>query len=68
MEPNRKQLGSEEEEAPERRGFQDRVDLHLGAMKQLTQKKRDRGREKDNQKSTNNTIYTRIQKLEGTYA
>ena len=28
--------GTEEEDAPERRGFQDRVDLRLGAMMQLT--------------------------------
>ena len=31
--------GSEEEGTPEHRGLWDRVDLHLGAMKQLTQER-----------------------------
>ena len=43
--------GSEDEEAPERRGFRARVDLHLGAI-DTTNVNRKRGRErKNNQKS-----------------
>ena len=33
------EVGLEEEEALERRGFYDGVDLHLGAMKQLMQER-----------------------------
>ena len=36
-------VGSEEEDAPECRGFWDGVDLHLGAMKQLTQERETEG-------------------------
>ena len=43
--------GSEDEEAPERRGFRAGVDLRLGAI-DITNVNRKRGRErKDNQKS-----------------
>ena len=51
-------MGSEGEEkdALERRGFYDGVDLRLGAIEQTNARKRERGREKDNQKSTNNII------------
>ena len=43
--------GSEDEEAPERRGFQAGVDLHLGAI-DMTNVNKKRGRErKVNQKS-----------------
>ena len=50
-------MGSEgeKEDAPERRGFWDEVDLRLGAIKQTKAIKRERGRERDNQKSTNKT-------------
>ena len=42
---------SEDEEAPERRGFRARMDLHLGAI-DMTNVNRKRGRErKNNQKS-----------------
>ena len=40
----------EEEDAPEWRGFQDEVDLRLGAIKQLIERKRKR--ERNTQKST----------------
>ena len=44
--------GSEDEEAPKRRGFRARVDLHLGAI-DITNVNRKRGRErKNNQKSS----------------
>ena len=43
--------GSEDEEAPERRGFRARVDLHLGTI-DTTNVNKKRGRErKDNKKS-----------------
>ena len=41
---------SEEEDAPEQRGFWDKVDFSLGAIEQLT---KERGRERNTQKSTN---------------
>ena len=43
-------VGSEEEDAPERKGFWNRADFHLGAMEQLTKRKREGERNK--QKST----------------
>ena len=43
-------VGSKKEDAPERRGFWDRVDLHLGATEQTNERKRER----ENQKSTDN--------------
>ena len=46
----------EEEDAPERRGFQDGMDLRLGAIVQTNARKREKGRERDNKKSTNNII------------
>ena len=36
----------EEEDAPKRRGFQDGVDFCLGAIEQLTERKRERERDK----------------------
>ena len=47
----------EEKDALERRGFYDGVDLRLGAIEQTNARKRERGREKDNQKSINKIIY-----------
>ena len=44
----------EEEDAPEQRGFQDGMDLCLGAIKQLT--KREREREREMQKSTKHSL------------
>ena len=41
---------SKKEDAPEQRGFWDKVDFSLGAIKQLT---KERGRERNTQKSTN---------------
>ena len=35
-----------EEDAPERRGFQDRADLHLGAMCRLFERERERNKQK----------------------
>ena len=37
--------GEEEEDAPERRGFQDGVDLRLGAIKQTNVREREKERE-----------------------
>ena len=54
---------SEEEDAPERRGFWDGVDFHLGAIEQLM---KETGRERNTQKSTNN-INLNIKINEGTY-
>ena len=39
--------GEEKEDAPERRGFWDGVDLHLSAIKQINARKREGGRERD---------------------
>ena len=44
-------VGSKKEDAPERRGFWDRVDLRLGATEQTNERKRER----ENQKSTDNS-------------
>ena len=49
--PEWRGVESEEEDALEWRGFRDRVDFHLGAIEQLT---KERGRERNKQKSTNN--------------
>ena len=54
---------SEEEDAPERRGFWDGVDFHLGAIEQLM---KETGRERNTQKSTNN-ININIKINEGMY-
>ena len=54
----------EEEDAPEQKGFWDRLDFRLGAIEQLT---KERGRERNMQKSTN-TININIKINEGTYA
>ena len=43
--------GSEDEEAPERRGFRARVDLHLGAIDTTNVNRKRRRERKDNQKS-----------------
>ena len=40
--------GEEEEDAPKRKGFRDRMDLCLGAMMQLT-RERERERERERQ-------------------
>ena len=53
----------EEEDAPERRGFRDGVDLHLGAMMQLTQegeKKRKRGRQSKKYQTKNISKYIEL--------
>ena len=46
-------VGSEEEDASERKGFWDEVDLRLGAIEQTNARKREK--ERDNQKSNNNS-------------
>ena len=46
-------VGSEEENASERKRFWDGVDLRLGAIEQTNARKREK--ERDNQKSTNNS-------------
>ena len=48
-----KGVSSAEEDAPERRGFWDGVDLRLGAIEQTNARKRES--ERDNKKSTNNS-------------
>ena len=52
----------EEDDAPERRGFQDGVDLHLGAIEQANarERERERERERNTQKSTKEHQYIRI--------
>ena len=40
-------MREEEEDAPKQRGFQDVVDLYLGAIKQTDTRKRERERERD---------------------
>ena len=47
-------------DAPEQKGFWDGVDLRLGAIEQTKARKRKGERERDNQKSTNKTIYKNI--------
>ena len=44
--------GEDKEDAPEQRGFQDGVDLRLGAIEHTNVRGRERERERDNQKST----------------
>ena len=46
-------VGSKEEDASERKRFWDRVDLRLGAIEQTNARKREK--ERDYQKSTNNS-------------
>ena len=55
--------GSEDEEAPERRGFRAKVDLHLGAIN-MTNVNRKRGteRKKQSEKSQAATIISHIMK------
>ena len=55
---------SEEEDAPEWNEFWDGLDFRLGAIEQLT---KERGRERNTQKSTNN-ININIKIIESTYA
>ena len=40
------EVGSEEDAAPEQRGFWDGVDLRVGAMRRLTERERERERER----------------------
>ena len=49
-------VGSEEEDAPELRGFWDRVDLRLGAMKQLTQEREIEGEKRQSKKQQQHNI------------
>ena len=53
-------IEGEEEDAPKRRGFRDEVDFYLGAIEQLTERKRER--EGDKQKSTNTFNINKIKK------
>ena len=53
----------EEEDALERRGFRDRLDLHLGAIEQTKERKRKREKEGDNQKSSNKTDISKYKEL-----
>ena len=47
--------GEEEEDAPEQRGFRDRVDLHLGAIEQTNVRKRE-GERETRRKTPNKSI------------
>ena len=47
--------GEEEEDAPERRGFRDGVDLRLGAIKQTNARKRE-GKRETRRKTPNKSI------------
>ena len=44
-------VGSEDEEAPEQRGFRARVDLRLGVIDMTNRKQKEREKKKDNQKN-----------------
>ena len=58
-------VGSEEDEAPERRGFWDGVDLRLGAINTTNVNKREReGRKRQSEKSQRNSNITSILKIE----
>ena len=61
-------VGSEDEDAPEWRGFRDRVDLHFGAMDTTNVNKKEREREKDNLKNLKQFKYIKIYWIENTYA
>ena len=53
--------GEEEEDALERRGFQDEVDLRLGAIEQTNARKRERERKRHAEKHQTNQ-YKNIKK------
>ena len=58
-------VGSEEDDAPERRGFWDEVDLRLGAIDTTNVNKREReGRKRQSEKSQSNSNITSILKIE----
>ena len=52
-------MGSEEVDAPKRREFRDEVDFRLGAMTQLTERRRQRERE-TRRKAPTQSIYQNI--------
>ena len=54
-------VGSEKEDALKHIGFWDRVDFHLGAMMQLTERKRE-GERETCRKAPNTSIYKNIKK------
>ena len=56
--------GEEGEDAPEQRGFQDEVDFRLGAIEQLTERKKER----ETSRKTPNTINMKMIEKGGTYA
>ena len=58
-------VGSKEEDAPECKGFWDKIDLRLGAIKQTNTRKRDREREREREtirKVPTIAIYKNIKK------
>ena len=61
-------VGSKDEDAPERRGFLDGVDLHLDAIDKTNVNRKEREREKDNQKSSRQFKYIKIYWIKSTYA
>ena len=56
-------VGSEEVDASKQKGFWDRVDFRLGAMTQLTEGRRERGRKRQSEKSQNNSICKNIENV-----
>ena len=53
----------EEDDSLEQGGFRDGVDLHLGAMRKLFERERNRERERDKLKSTNQQIYQKEKRI-----
>ena len=60
-------VGSEEENALKRRGFQDGVDFHLGAIEQLTKRMREKERERHAEKHQSQSIYKNIENVRYVY-
>ena len=63
-----KGVGSEDEDAPEWRGFWDKVDLHFGAIDTTNVNKKERERERDNLKNIRQFKNIKIYWIENTYA
>ena len=56
-------VGLEKEDTPERRGFWDRVDLHLGVIEQTNARKRERERERERiRKVPTTVVYKNVKK------
>ena len=57
-------VGLEEDDAPERRGFRNRVDLRLGAIDTTNVNRKERERKRQSEKSQSNSNITSILKRE----